>query len=94
MIVFGNQHHGDSHHDFIGNRVEEGAKTGALIPATSEETIKPVGYRGNKEDQRAGKRRPAKGQIKRQHKNGIRMTRNRVSNVGILNCIVTGNYLL
>ncbi len=48
MIVFGNQHHGDSHHDFIGNRVEEGAKTGALIPATSEETIKPVGYRGNK----------------------------------------------
>ena len=66
--MFGNQHHGDSHHDFIGNRVEEGAKTGALIPATSEETIKPVGYRGNKEDQRAGKRRPAKGQIKRQHK--------------------------
>ena len=40
--MFGNQHHGDSHHDFIGNRVEEGAKTGALIPATSEETIKPV----------------------------------------------------
>jgi hypothetical protein len=34
--VLGNQHHGDSHHDFIGNRVEEGAKTGALIPATSQ----------------------------------------------------------
>ena len=48
VIVFGNQHHGDSHHDFIGNRVEEGAKTGALIPATSEETIKPVGYAATK----------------------------------------------
>jgi hypothetical protein len=55
MIVLSHQHHRDSDHHFIGHRIEEGAKAGALIPATRQITIKPVGDGGNQENQRAGK---------------------------------------
>ena len=54
--------------EIIGNRIEKGTETGALIPATRQVTIEPVGHGGNKENQRAGKRRPGKRQVKRQYK--------------------------
>jgi hypothetical protein len=54
--MLGNQHHRNSHHDFIRDRIEEGAETRALIPATRQITIKPVGHRCDKENQRTGKR--------------------------------------
>ncbi len=66
--MFRHQHHGNRHHHFIRNRIEEGAKTGALVPATGEIAIKPVGDGGHKEDQRADKRRPDERKVERQHK--------------------------
>ena len=66
--MFSHQHHGNSHHHFIGHRIEESTKTGALVPAARQITIKPVGDRGNQENQRTGKRGPDKRQIKREYK--------------------------
>ena len=92
--MLGYQHHGDSHENFICDRVKESTKPGTLVPAACQKTIEPVSQRRDAENERGGKWRPGDRQIKTNTKNGIRMTRNSVSNVGILNCIMTGNYLL
>ena len=69
-------------------------QTGYSDSSGVPKTIEPVSHRRDAENERGGKRRPGDRQIKTNTKNGIRMTRNSVSNVGILNCIMTGNYLL
>ena len=66
--MLGHQHHRNRHHDFVRNRIEESAETSALIPATRQVAIKPVGHRRDEENQGAGKRSPAKREIKRQYK--------------------------
>lgn len=66
--MLGYQHHGDSDHHFVCHRIEEGTEAGALIPATGQIAIKPVGDRCDQEDQCAGERCPDDRQVKRQYK--------------------------
>ena len=56
--MLGYQHHGDSHENFICDRVKESTKPGTLVPATCQKTIEPVSHRRDAENERGGKRRP------------------------------------
>ena len=89
MIMFRHQHHRDCYHHLIRNRIEECAKAGALVPATRQITVKPVRHGSDQENKRTGKRRPDDRQVKCGTKNGMSTTRKRVSNVGILNRMMT-----
>ena len=66
--MLGYQHHGDSHENFICDRVKESTKPGTLIPAACQKTIEPVSHRRDAENERGGKRLPGDRQIKDQYK--------------------------
>jgi hypothetical protein len=66
--VLSDQHHRNGNHHFICHRVEERAEASALVPATRQITIKPVGDGGHEENECTREWRPDERQIKRHYK--------------------------
>ncbi|MCY1466174.1 hypothetical protein D9M71_844320 [compost metagenome] len=60
------QHQGHGNHQLVGHRVEEGAKRRALLQATRQVAVQPVGGGGNGEHAAGGYVAPVIGHIEQQ----------------------------
>ncbi|MCY1388880.1 hypothetical protein D9M71_36660 [compost metagenome] len=66
VVLFHQQYQRHRHHQLVRHRIEEGAEGRALLPATSQITVEPVGDGGDGEDCTSCQITPGERQIEQQ----------------------------